>query len=85
MGTKSVSVPHFVMLLFHSMMFQIGCRFWDLALREHAAYSKQRIFDDAMSSFFRNMDSAHEEASEISVGKKIRALKARVSISFYSK
>ena len=29
---------------------QIGWRFWDLALREHA--SRGILFDDAMSSFF---------------------------------
>jgi tubulin epsilon len=33
-------------------------RFWDLALREHAAYNSKKapIYDDALSSFFRNID-----------------------------
>jgi len=31
-------------------------RFWDLALREHAKYNKAPIYDDALSSFFRNVD-----------------------------
>ncbi len=34
---------------------QIGMRFWDLALREHSKYSN--IYDDALSSFFRNVSS----------------------------
>ena len=74
---------------------QIGCRFWDLALHEHAAHQKSRrraaggdaarprrrmasasgaaaapaapVFDDAMSSFFRNVD-ARDGAMEIPVG-----------------
>ena len=33
---------------------QIGSRFWDLALREHAAHNTG--FDDALSTFFRNVD-----------------------------
>ena len=36
---------------------QIGCQFWDLALREHASVSKDGIFDEAMSTFFRNVDT----------------------------
>jgi tubulin epsilon len=35
---------------------QIGCRFWELALREHAAYNPAGVYDDALSSFFRNVD-----------------------------
>eukprot|EP01006_Ploeotia_vitrea_P064840 TRINITY_DN89106_c0_g1_i1.p1 TRINITY_DN89106_c0_g1~~TRINITY_DN89106_c0_g1_i1.p1 ORF type:complete len:483 (-),score=48.38 TRINITY_DN89106_c0_g1_i1:125-1573(-) len=34
---------------------QLGGRFWDLALQEHKQYSNN-IFDDCMSSFFRNVD-----------------------------
>ena len=37
---------------------QIGCRFWDVALREHAAMNKSGIYDDALSSFFRNETSS---------------------------
>ncbi|NXW29132.1 TBE protein, partial [Phaetusa simplex] len=37
---------------------QVGCRFWDLALREHAAVNKKGIYDEALSSFFRNVDTS---------------------------
>ena len=36
---------------------QIGARFWDLLLQEHAITNKKPLFDEAMSSFFRNVDS----------------------------
>uniref|UniRef100_A0A667GRP6 Tubulin epsilon 1 n=1 Tax=Lynx canadensis TaxID=61383 RepID=A0A667GRP6_LYNCA len=36
---------------------QIGCCFWDLALREHAAVNQKGIYDEAISSFFRNVDT----------------------------
>ena len=70
---------------------QIGCRFWDLALHEHASHQKSRpaagssagatapVFDDAMSSFFRNVD-ARDGTMEIPVGDgtaPISSLKAR--------
>ncbi|CAF0839239.1 unnamed protein product [Brachionus calyciflorus] len=64
---------------------QIGCRFWDLALREHASVNKKGIFDEAISTFFRNVDirsksSSYFETTEIPVGngtEKIRNLRAR--------
>ena len=64
---------------------QIGCRFWDLALREHASVNKKGIFDEAISTFFRNVDvrsksTSYFESSEIPVGngnEKIRNLRAR--------
>lgn len=37
---------------------QIGMRFWDLALREHA--SRGVLFDDSMSSFFKFEDSGSD-------------------------
>uniref|UniRef100_A0A3P8UQP0 Tubulin epsilon 1 n=1 Tax=Cynoglossus semilaevis TaxID=244447 RepID=A0A3P8UQP0_CYNSE len=37
---------------------QVGCRFWDLALREHAHVNKTGVYDEALSSFFRNVDSS---------------------------
>lgn len=55
---------------------QIGYRFWDLAFREHCANSKTKIYDDALSSFFRNTDSK----SNLKVGSKITDLKARTII-----
>ena len=61
---------------------QIGCRFWDLALREHANLNKKGVFDEALSTFFRNVEvkSMHGQSDEIPVGKgheQIRSLKAR--------
>uniref|UniRef100_A0A8C4KCB1 Tubulin epsilon chain n=1 Tax=Dromaius novaehollandiae TaxID=8790 RepID=A0A8C4KCB1_DRONO len=56
---------------------QVGCRFWDLALREHAAVNKKGIYDEALSSFFRNVDTrSGEDGRDISKGK-ICSLKAR--------
>lgn len=60
---------------------QIGCRFWDLALREHSNLNKKAQFDEAMSTFFRNVDIRNKsDVVEIPVGKgteKIRHLRAR--------
>lgn len=28
---------------------QIGCKFWELALKEHAAYNPEGLYDDAIS------------------------------------
>lgn len=36
---------------------QIGGRFWDLALQEHAKYNSEGFYDEALSTFFRNVDS----------------------------
>ena len=36
---------------------QVGSRFWDLALREHAANNPRGVFDEPLSAFFRNVDS----------------------------
>ena len=54
---------------------QIGCRFWDLCLHEHAFYNPKGVYDDAISSFFRNAD--HEDNEMKSTSKKIQNLKAR--------
>ncbi|GMH40434.1 hypothetical protein BSKO_08338 [Bryopsis sp. KO-2023] len=59
---------------------QIGYRFWDLALREHAAYNKKAVFDESLSSFFRNVDTSTEPHRNIPVGTgrgPIESLKAR--------
>ncbi|XP_072687804.1 tubulin epsilon chain isoform X3 [Canis lupus baileyi] len=56
---------------------QIGCCFWDLALREHAAVNQQGVYDEAISSFFRNVDTrVVGDGGSISKGK-ICSLKAR--------
>lgn len=54
---------------------QIGCRFWDLCLHEHAFYNQKGVYDDAVSSFFRNADHLNDEMKSSS--KKIQNLKAR--------
>lgn len=59
---------------------QIGHRFWELALREHAANNSAGLFDDAMSSFFRNVDCRSSPPRDIPVGDgsaPISNLKAR--------
>ncbi|KAL4649068.1 tubulin epsilon chain [Arapaima gigas] len=57
---------------------QVGCRFWDLALREHAYVNTKGIYDEALSSFFRNVDTRRSdgENNDITSGK-IRSLRAR--------
>ncbi|GIL43207.1 hypothetical protein Vafri_1011 [Volvox africanus] len=59
---------------------QVGCRFWELALREHAAYNTKGVYDEALSSFFRNVDTRVEPPRNLPVGDgrgPIRTLKAR--------
>ncbi|GAX75354.1 hypothetical protein CEUSTIGMA_g2798.t1 [Chlamydomonas eustigma] len=59
---------------------QIGCRFWELALREHAAYNSKGVFDEALSSFFRNVDARYVPPRNLPVGDGtgiIQTLKAR--------
>eukprot|EP00929_Paragymnodinium_shiwhaense_P107239 TRINITY_DN73317_c0_g1_i1.p1 TRINITY_DN73317_c0_g1~~TRINITY_DN73317_c0_g1_i1.p1 ORF type:complete len:586 (+),score=95.31 TRINITY_DN73317_c0_g1_i1:158-1915(+) len=59
---------------------QIGCRFWDLLLREHAHVTKAPVYDAALSSFFRNVDSRYADPVDIATGDgkgPIRTLKAR--------
>ena len=59
---------------------QIGTRFWDLALREHAASNQDGVFDDALSTFFRNVDARHDHPTDIPIGdgkRPISALRAR--------
>uniref|UniRef100_A0A6U6CF00 Tubulin/FtsZ GTPase domain-containing protein n=1 Tax=Guillardia theta TaxID=55529 RepID=A0A6U6CF00_GUITH len=55
---------------------QIGCRFWDIALREHASVSssKNPVFDESLSSFFRNVDRSQRN---LPVGSPITSLRAR--------
>jgi len=53
---------------------QIGSKFWDFALREHALHARDGRFDDAMSSFFRNVDASGDM---MPVGSAIRSLRAR--------
>ena len=48
---------------------QLGCRFWDMALSEHAAYSTNNVYDESMSSFFRHVSTRGEDALEIPLGR----------------
>ena len=62
---------------------QIGCRFWELALKEHAAYNTKARYDEALSSFFQNVDSRGDAPVSLPVGDgrgAIRALKARAVV-----
>jgi tubulin epsilon len=38
-------------------MSQVGRRFWEMALEEHSQNNPEGIFDEAMTSFFRNVDA----------------------------
>ncbi|KAL5468706.1 hypothetical protein EMCRGX_G029815 [Ephydatia muelleri] len=58
-------------------------RFWDLALREHARYNKAGVYDEPLSSFFRNVDTSSGNITEHPLGDgktKIQTLKARESV-----
>jgi len=60
--------------------FQVGLRFWELALREHSTYNKSLIYDEALSSFFRNVDSRKNGQLDLETGTPINDLKARAII-----
>ncbi|TPX72319.1 hypothetical protein SpCBS45565_g00622 [Spizellomyces sp. 'palustris'] len=58
---------------------QIGSRFWDMVLQEHAKYNRKGVYDDSLATFFRNV-SEKRGARNIPVGdgqKKITGLKGR--------
>ena len=55
---------------------QIGLRFWELALREHQGNGG--VYDDALSSFFRNVDARNQHS--LPVGSDISSLKARAVV-----
>lgn len=59
---------------------QIGCRFWEMALNEHAAYNAKARYDEALSSFFQNVDARRDPPVNVPVGDPIRALKARAVV-----
>ena len=58
---------------------QIGLRFWELALREHAM-QKSSVYDDSLSSFFRNVDSRKGSSTDLEPGSQINDLKARAIV-----
>lgn len=59
---------------------QIGYGFWDLLLKEHAEANKIPVFNEPLSSFFKNLDSKNGKL--LGPGDKnfnqIQDLKARV-------
>jgi tubulin epsilon len=59
---------------------QVAMRFWDLALQEHARYNKSGLYDDPLSSFFRNVDTRYSEPVDIAVGRPISNLRARAVV-----
>jgi tubulin epsilon len=64
---------------------QIALKFWELALREHAEYNKALIYDEAISSFFRNVESAKSKVAgnherDLPVGSMLTDLKARAIV-----
>ena len=38
---------------------QIGLNFWELALKEFAAYNKGKIYNESLSSLFMNYDNKY--------------------------
>eukprot|EP00968_Pinguiococcus_pyrenoidosus_P025835 scaffold7029_cov375-Pinguiococcus_pyrenoidosus.AAC.20 len=55
---------------------QVGKAFWLRVLAEHARQSAG-IYDEALSSFFRNVDARFEPASELPLGSPLSSLRAR--------
>ncbi len=50
-------------------------------MREHAEYNKALIYDEAISSFFRNVDGRNKEhLKDLPVGSQITDLKARAIV-----
>lgn len=62
---------------------QIGRMFWEQALAEHAEHNQEGLFDEAMSTFFRNVETHSSDVwnpHEIPLGDglgQIVGLKAR--------
>lgn len=53
---------------------QIGNRFWEMALREHATYNKKGEYDRSLSSFFRNISDKKGGENKIIVNLKARGI-----------
>lgn len=57
---------------------QIGRAFWKQALAEHASANTDGVFDDCMSTFFRNVDNRTNSGVPVGDGRQpIYDLKAR--------
>lgn len=62
---------------FSLLLHQFGCRFWEMAIREHAAQTKSGRFDEALSSLFVNVDARTTPPTPLLLGDSIRTLRAR--------
>ncbi|KAJ3152929.1 Tubulin epsilon chain [Geranomyces variabilis] len=57
---------------------QIGSRFWDMVLQEHALHNRRGIYDDALSAFFRNVHPTTFANRPVGAGNgRITGLRAR--------
>ena len=59
---------------------QLGRLFWEEVLAEHCEHNKEGIFDESMSSFFRNVDTRYSDPLEVPLGdgtRPISGLRAR--------
>ena len=56
---------------------QIGLKFWEQALKEH---KNQQIYDDSLSSFFRNGTMNGEFFEDYDIDSEINDLKARAIV-----
>ncbi|KAK9841919.1 hypothetical protein WJX84_011041 [Apatococcus fuscideae] len=60
---------------------QIACKFWELALREHAAQLKSPTADESLSSFFQIGDNSGPKSSGVGLyGGQQLPLKARAIV-----
>ena len=55
---------------------QIGHKFWNLLLEEHSKHNPHGLYDEALSSFFRNTD----KGSTLPINTPIKFLKARAVV-----
>lgn len=57
---------------------QIGAQFWASALKEHSSHDSRGLYSDAISSFFRNVDSVDQCNMAVRIPPaKIQQLRAR--------
>lgn len=57
---------------------QLGCRFWELALREHASYTRGGRYDEPLACLFANVDARSGAPLPLADGRgPLRTLRAR--------
>jgi len=66
-GRGHVGAQHYWNAVLYDDGLQLGTRFWDLALREHGSHSKDLVFDEPLSSFFRNVDTRYQMISDFHI------------------